>query len=243
MICLQAHLDAAYVLGALSPGEREAYAAHLPGCASCTKAVQELAGLPGLLALVDPVDLDPGMLEPAVAPPFLLPRLVREARGIERRRTWRAAGAAAAAALLIGAGGTWVVDANRDTGSPVAVPTTSITSSVRPTAVALVMTSVGQNVVTATVAAVPVAWGTRLDLTCTWADVPIPTGQGYSEGEGPAYTLVVRTKDGRTEQVASWQALPGKTMHLTGATASPTADITGVEVRNASGKVVLEVAT
>ena len=44
--------DAAYVLGALSPTERMAYEAHLTGCPSCSGAVTELAGLPGLLAKV-----------------------------------------------------------------------------------------------------------------------------------------------------------------------------------------------
>ncbi len=241
MTCILAHHDAAYVLGSLSPGDREAYAAHLPGCATCTRSVQELAGIPGLLALVDPVDLDPAAMSPA-APPFLLPRLVREARAIQRRRTWRAVAGAAAASLVIGAGAAWVVDSARDGGTPL-TQGTSVTSTARPTAQALVMTPVGQHVVTATVAPVPVAWGTRLDLTCTWADVPVPTGQGYHEGEGPAYALVVRTKDGRTEQVATWLALPGRTMHLTGATATLRSDITDVEVRTASGKVVLETTT
>lgn len=244
MTCLLAHHDAAYVLGSLSPADREAYAAHLPGCATCTRSVQELAGIPGLLALVDPADLDPAVPAPA-APPLLLPRLVREARAIQRRRTWRTAAGAAAAALVIGAGAAWVVDGARDRGTPLARGT-SVTSTVRPTVQPLqplVMTPVGQHLVTATVAPVPVAWGTRLDLTCTWADVPVPTGPGYHEGDGPAYALVVRTQDGRTEQVATWLALPGRTMHLTGATATRRADITEVQVRTASGQVVLKAAT
>ncbi len=43
---------------------------------------------------------------------------------------------------------------------------------------------------------------------------------------------------GREEQVATWKGLPGKTMRLTGATATGRTDITTVEVRTADGKVL-----
>ena len=46
--------------------------------------------------------------------------------------------------------------------------------------------------------------------------------------------------DGAVEQVATWKALPGKTMHLTGATALDTDHIASVEVRTADGRPVLE---
>lgn len=42
--------DAAYVLGALSPEDRQAFEEHLQECDRCAAAVRELAGLPGLLA-------------------------------------------------------------------------------------------------------------------------------------------------------------------------------------------------
>ena len=43
------------------------------------------------------------------------------------------------------------------------------------------------------------------------------------------------TTDGTTEQVASWKGLPGKTMHLTAATAADAQDIAEVEVRSSDG--------
>ena len=232
--CELAHSDAAYVLGALSPADREAFAAHLPGCEVCTRSVQELAGVPGLLAQVDPADLAAHTEPPPPAPPLLLARVVRSARWEQRRRTWRVAGAAAAAALVIGAGGAWTVGGVGDRPVATATPTS--------TAAALSMRQVGQDVVTATVAAVPVAWGTRIDLRCTWAGARVDSGSdwGSSDGPGPAYSLVVRTADGRTEQVATWRALLGRTMQLSGATATPLADIAAIEVRTASGRVVLE---
>ena len=78
------------------------------------------------------------------------------------------------------------------------------------------MTSVGSESVTGTLALTSVAWGTRLDLVCTYA--PDRRGATY----GATYSMVVHTRDGRVEQVATWKALAGKTMRLPGATsASP----------------------
>ena len=45
--------DAAYVLGALSTDDRREYERHLAGCVSCTTAVAEFAGMPGLLMKID----------------------------------------------------------------------------------------------------------------------------------------------------------------------------------------------
>ena len=57
--------DAAYVLGALSPADRQAYERHLRDCQECQDSVQRLAGLPGLLALTsaygDGLDCEQGM--------------------------------------------------------------------------------------------------------------------------------------------------------------------------------------
>lgn len=89
----------------------------------------------------------------------------------------------------------------------------------------------------------PVAWGTRLDLTCTY-----PSGEdAYASPDPPpgaatyaTYALVVHTRDGRTEQVATWRSLPGETMRLAAATSTSREDISSVEVRTADGEPVLE---
>ena len=52
----------------------------------------------------------------------------------------------------------------------------------------------------------------------------------------------MHTADGGTERVASWKAVPGKTMRLSAATASDVDDITDVEVRTAAGATVLELS-
>ena len=78
MSCEFAHLDAVYVLGSLSPAARAEYERHLPGCEECSRAVRELAGLPGLLSKV-PLEVvePPGEHEPV--PETLLPAVVSEA--------------------------------------------------------------------------------------------------------------------------------------------------------------------
>jgi anti-sigma factor RsiW len=99
MTCGFADLDGSYVLGALSPAERMGFERHLAACEECTRAVAELAGLPGLLGRVDPAVLEQPT---AGAPPAtLLPALFREVRRTRRRRALTTAGLAAAASALV----------------------------------------------------------------------------------------------------------------------------------------------
>jgi hypothetical protein len=233
--CRYAHFDGAYVVGSLSPAERLEFEAHLPGCAECSRGVRDLAGLPGLLAQVDVADLEVPVPD-APLPSTLLPALVHEARGEQRRRSvLTAAVAAAVAAVVVSAlaiGGVF----GRTAGQSAAPPTASHSA-----AAGRAMVPVGSGPVRAAVQVTGVAWGTRLDLTCTYAP---ESGEGAYEGEEPsAYGLYVRTGAGAEERVASWQALPGRTMHLSGATATGRADITTVEVRTSDGRVVLTLAT
>ena len=226
MSCEFAHLDAAYVLGALSPDERLAYERHLTTCASCSATVRDFAGLPGLLAQVSPEVVEsPQVPEPL--PDTLLPNLVREVRRSQHRRRWTVGLAAAAAVVALGAGTVAVVAATGD-DSPPPQATPSL-------AVAQDMTQLDQTSVWGQVSLTSVLWGTRLDLTCSYQE---PTS-AYQEGEH-TYALVVHTRDGGTEQVATWKGLPGKTMRVTGATALTTDQISSVEVQDAAGHPILE---
>lgn len=219
------HHDAAYVLGALSPADRQAFEDHLEGCENCRRAVGDVAGLPGLLARVDPADLDRGG-HPAggPVPDTLLPRLLGEVRRTQRRRrAWVASAAAAAAAVAAVSVGVGVGnDRSPETSASPDVP-------------AQVMTPLDRTSLSAKLAIEDVAWGTRLSITCTYS-------QGrYEQGELPAYALVVNTRDG-SEQVATWRAVAGKTTTVVAATASPSAEITSVEVRTTGGEPVLRLA-
>ncbi len=234
MSCRYAHLDGSYVLGALAPAERQEFEQHLHDCPACASAVQDLAGLPGLLARVDVDVLDDAPSADEPAPETLLPALVRGVRHLRRRRTVVTAMLAAAAALVVGGAGVAASQLGQPADRrPAAAPTTPAA----PKSTARPMTAVQPAPMSARVAVQPVAWGTRLVLTCRYD----PDDTGY--GEAPEYALVVRTQDGRTEQVATWRALPGQQMELSGATSARAADIAAVEVRLTGGATVLRLQT
>ncbi len=231
MSCEHAHLDGAYVLGALSPAERREFERHLAGCEECSRSVRELAGLPGLLAHVTADDLEPADVPPL--PATLLPPLVRRVRSTQRRRTAVVAATAAAVAALAVGGLAW--GSNRDDGGRTAggTPTASAAPSATPSA--LPMLAVGESPVSADVLLASVPWGTRLDLTCAYEE----DEEDYEARPDATYALVVTTTDGRTEQVATWHGLPGKTMHLSAATATRRDHIATVEMQTADGLTVL----
>lgn len=230
MSCPYATLDAAYVLGSLSPTERADYEHHLAGCEECARAVRELAGMPGLLAKVPADVLESSNAVPV--PDTLLPRLVAAARRDQRWRTTRAALVAAAAVAVIAGGSVAALVALDDEQVPEAAPSVTTPTTAPSTAPSEQLDPVGSSRSSGWVSLTEVAWGTRLDLTCVY-DAP------YGYGEGWVYTMVVETTDGRVEQVASFQALPGEELHVTGATAASPEAISAVEVRTSDGDAVL----
>jgi hypothetical protein len=237
--CEYSHLDGSYVLGALSPAERQEFERHLETCTTCAAAVRQLAGLPGLLARVD---ADVLVAPPAQeAPPdTLLPSLVREVRRSQRRRGYLAAGAAAAAMVAVSVGSLALAgDLTGDETPSAGTQPTSSTSTAPSPAAGQDMVPVGDVPVQASVAFESVPWGTRLSLTCTYTT----SGDPYHDGQRSSYSLYVRTRDGRAEQVATWRALPGRTMMLDAATSAGRDEIVSVEVRTAEGQPVLKLTT
>lgn len=226
--------DAAYVLGALPPGERQEFESHLHRCDSCTQAVAEVAGLPGLLARVDPRDLEPddgnrvGAGPADALPETLLPRLLAEVAKSSRRRRTRSLALGAAAATVVAAVSVGVTAGVRDGSGP---------SSPAPVAQGIAMTQVHQTVLSARVAMEEVAWGTRLRITCTYE-----AAAAYGDAETPAYALVVYRRDGSEDQVATWRAVAGRPTTIVAATASRRSEITSVEVRTTAGEPVLRLA-
>ena len=222
MTCSFGDSDAAYVLGALSPAERLAYEQHLDTCAECTRSVRQLAGLPGLLARVDPAVLEePADLEPV--PEAVLTNLVWEVRRTRRRRRLATAGLAAAAILAVAALAFSTLHSADDKAPPAAA------------AQGLAMTPIGDVPVHARLALESVTWGTRLQLACTYA----PDASWGTRPHAPTYTLLVRTRDGNTQEVGTWRSVEGKTMQLSAATAARRQDIASVEVRTADGRAIL----
>jgi hypothetical protein len=238
--CGHEHEDGAYVLGALSPEDRVAFERHLSSCPECARSVRELAGIPGLLARVPVEILDPEQ-EPLPVPETLLPSLVREVRRSQRRRQWLTSGlVAAAAAIAIGAVGVAAIGGD-DHSPPSAAPGASTGSSTGPstgpsTAAAVQLHQVGTDAISGWLSLTQVGWGTRLDLTCTYAD------SDWNDPRWSTYTMYVQSADGSVERVASWKVVPGKELHIEAATASDVEDISDVQVRTASGATVLELS-
>lgn len=206
----------AYVLGSLRGTEREAFESHLRDCERCREEVHDLEHLPALLALVPPE----GAADP---PPSVLAGLLTVVRRREmRRRTWLA-GAGIAAAAVAG------LVLSRDL---VATPWTDQEVVADGTTVAL--RAVVPTPVTATVSLVAVSWGTRVDLDCAYP------GEQYAQPV--EYALVVHDDEGRSEQVATWTALPGADASVPGATSMRLDQITRVEMTS-GGTVVLSAET
>ena len=74
-----------------------------------------------------------------------------------------------------------------------------------------------------------------MQLACTYA----PTPAGPRAPHAPTYTLYVRTRDGKTQEVGTWRSVEGRTMRLSAATAAARQDIASVEVRTADGRAIL----
>jgi len=219
--------DAAYVLGALSPADRRDFEDHLKSCAACAASVSELAGLPGLLSKVS-IDQLTAQAEPL--PETLLPSLARAVRTQRRRRGLLVATSAAAAAALIAAGAMTITRPDSPTPPTSAASTASSTAN-------KTFTAVVPTPVTATARLVDVAWGTRIDLTCTYRN------NGPYPASAVPYAMVVIDRHGRAQQIATWNALPGRELTVTGTSSRTRQDIATLEIRTLSGQTILRLTT
>lgn len=201
--------DAAYAIGALSAADRARYEAHLSQCPECRAAVAELVPAVSLLSRVRAED---AARIDAGEPDPAAPKLLSIARARRRRRRALWVGVGIAAALAI------------------AVPVTVVALAPRP-AVSVALEGSGPAPVSATVSLTPVAWGTKIDMACLYgADAP---------DAGWTYVLTVVGRDGTTTDLSTWKAEPGRTATLSAGTAAALPDIRTVEIRTASGQVVL----
>lgn len=230
-------LDAAYVLGALAPADRQAYEEHLRGCADCQASVGRLAGLQGLLALTsaaevtEPLETPPHEAPPHETPPAsILTGLLDTVRRRRRRRTVLLAGVVAAAvaglAVLVG-----VLLLRGDAQPPpVAGPTAAQSAPASATPEPVLLAAVNDLPVTAFAELVTKRWGTEITVRCEHEDGVDPS---------VAYFLVVLDSSGHAEQAAAWRALPGVTTTVQGATAVARDEISALEIRLANGQTIL----
>jgi hypothetical protein len=227
--------DAAYVLGSLSSADRREFEAHLGTCPSCRESVSELGGMPALLAQltgddVAAIDQQGSDALPPLSPLLLTSLLTKVDRRRRRSRllTWTVA-AAAATVLMVG-----VFVGLR---SNPAMPTP--TSPVQGQSTALPMTRVTPNGLTSTVSLSHYGWGTRIDMTCTYAVWPESAGREDDDAGGDKLAMVVVGHDGSRNQLATWVALTGVTATPGGSTSMPIDQIASVQIVSVDGGGVL----
>ena len=133
---------------------------------------------------------------------------------------WWAGGLAAAAAIIV---------------AVVLAVTLSIGPSVRGARV-FALDPLVDIPITATVELVDVAWGTRLEMICSY-----PEAEDHEDSEKRwPYAIYVIGKDGTTSEVSSWVALPGKTAKIGAGTALDADQIASIEIRSlTSGRVLM----
>ncbi|MGW4530548.1 anti-sigma factor family protein [Nocardia sp. NPDC004340] len=223
--------DGAYVLGALARDDRREYEEHLTGCESCRAAVSKLAGLPGLLGLVDPetalsitAQEDPSASVPP-PPERLLPALADRALASRRRgRRWSIGAAVAAAAAAIA----------------IAVPVTAtVAQSDRPAVVQQVVAQgplkpQTDTPIQATFKVVSINGRTRVDMWCSY-----PPSDEKDEVYGWTLSMWVTRDDGVQSKLAEWTVKSGQSLTVDGTASASPEQLKTVEIRNPSGKVLL----
>ncbi|MVU80052.1 zf-HC2 domain-containing protein [Nocardia sp. ET3-3] len=224
--------DGAYVLGALARDDRREYEEHLTGCDACRTAVTKLAGLPGLLALVDPdtalsiaAQEDPPETVPP-PPERLLPTLaVQAAKRRRRGRGWTIGGpvAAAAAAVMIAVPVTATVA--RDPGAAV-VQQVVAQGPLKPQS---------DTPIQATYKVITINGQTRVDMWCQYPPAQDKDDATYMW----TLSMWVTRADGIQDKLAEWTVKPGQTLTPDGTTSASPEQLKTVEIRNMSGKVLL----
>ncbi len=230
MTCPMLVESGVYVLGALSPAQRQTYERHLSTCAECRAEVGDLAILPGLMGRIDEAAVTGD--EEIHAPETVLPAVIGRVR--RRRRNYRfaaIAGAVAAACVALVVGLTMPTH----TARPVAGPVLPSPSASAPAVVMHPMAEVGTpGIVTASIGLQDVAGGTRVVGTCTYE------GLGGTYAEPAKFALYVVPKHGVRERIGSWSAEPGDSVPVEGQTWWPSSDISSVQLVGPDGKLQLE---
>ena len=193
--CSDARLSlGVYVLGAIDPAERALVDAHLATCRDCRDELAGLAGLPALLARVNPDEIsrirvdDTVRTSPDERPPAELHGTVLDLAAARRRRNrWRFA--AAAAAVVAIAGGLFGGLSSATPGTP------TVASGEYPTGTGVWETAQTTSKISGTSATIKYAsehWGSAFEVLVKG----IPAGTTCE--------LWVFNTDGTRSQVAAW---------------------------------------
>jgi hypothetical protein len=215
--------DAAYVLGALSPAEYAVFEQHLQTCPACQARVAEISRVPALLAGITAeeafgTDADAARIAAEPMPDTLLPGLIRRAEVRQRRRRWLVGGlASVAAACLIAL---VAVIAWPSSSSPAPKPFAERT---------LVQVVPGPVRATATLTAK--AWGTEIELDCSY--LPGRAEKAFS------YDLVAVGPNGHTEHLGSWRLPPDEDIEWSTGTSFTPQQLRRLDITLPDGTTVL----
>ncbi|WP_431968406.1 anti-sigma factor family protein [Nocardia sp. bgisy134] len=221
--------DAPYVLGSLTGNERREYEEHLARCPGCRAAVAELAGLPGMLALV-PTETALGMIgtpdgsAPEASPPVpdLLPKLAAAERRRRRRGRWAAIGGAVAAAAAAVAIAVPMIDTTPQQEPPVAEQVIAERS----------MSPLEPTPISASFKLMADGDRARVVMTCTYGASDLP----YTY----KYRLLVTGADGSRLELDEWPAGPGTVLTVDRTIDMRPDQVQTVEIKSsATNKVVL----
>ncbi|MDT2009278.1 zf-HC2 domain-containing protein [Rhodococcus opacus] len=235
--------DAAYVLGAMSPGDRREYEAHLAHCAQCSQAVSELAGMPGLLALITPEEAfgtlpgNDAHEDEETPAPRVLTQLVGTVQ--RRRRRRRAAVALAAAAAVVAVAVPAGVLATQDR-TP-AIPATAMPAPDRANTIDAVFTPVVPTTIIASASVASTSWGTVVFVECSYQETW--PGDGRYGAATEEYALTVTDRAGAVTTLATWTGEAGRTVRPTATTSLPVDSIASIDVRSADDHQVLLTTT
>jgi anti-sigma-K factor RskA len=207
--------DAAYVLGILSPADRQAFEQHLSGCLACQTAVARLAGLPGLLALTSADELAG---DPPPVPETLLPKLLTVAARERRRRRWVWTGTMAAAAACVVALVLILVVRPDAAPKTVALPA------------AVTMTSLVPGPMNVSLQLVDKQWGTSVVVNCHYSG---------THDAGDDYQLVAFDSAGKPQNLGWWMSVRGAGSTVTTASSLRLAQISRLEVQLPNGTPLL----
>jgi anti-sigma-K factor RskA len=201
----------AYVLDALEPDEQFLMQQHVQECPVCSETVQELEGLPRLLAGVP----TPGEMPVAPAPSELAFERFRRSATAQpaapkRRHRWRWTVASAAAAVVIGGAVSTGIAVTSTTAAPEVVQAV-------------------HNGVHVVATYVPATQGT--DVTVALDGVPM----------GERCELVAVSRSGREETAGAWTVTYGGTYQWSGWVAMDDKDVAQWVVRTADGQPLVSV--
>lgn len=247
-----------YLLGALDPTERAAFAEHLARCGRCRDEVDLLRPAVAALAALTTADVErmqhersPRSARPssaerpddargaadsagppvaAAVPETLLPGLLARAARRERRRKLMLGGIGGIAAAAVIA-----LAVVLGTGLSRPSPAPEVAGQV------LTMRSMDGGALQATATVTGKPWGTAITLHCHYEGGDWP-GSGSSPYGRPVYVLQVTDTDGSVHDLGSWGVSSNRDTVFTGGTALPPDKIGRIEVLGTDGTPVLTAA-